>query len=217
MFESTIPGAAYGAQQFGPQQFGHQGFYGSHQGFHSNPFLQPGQIGIPGQSQLGGYGYPFQSVLPLTIGQGPVPFQQQQLQPPQLQLIPVATPQGVIGQWVLVGGFVTPQIPMSPWSAGSIGYGVPQYGVPQYGQSLIGPQSQIGGLGGGYLPLQAQQQIPQQLYQSHPQQSYLPQSYLPQSLVPQAYLPFTPFGVMPTPTSNPNLVSGQPIATGVTH
>ncbi len=255
MFETATPGAGYG---YGAQQFGPQGYLG-------NLYGQFGQPGAVGQQQLGGqlggmaggmaqgflpfgagqgipgYGYATpQTVLPLTVAPGTVPFHQlqQQTQPqigpwqygasqvpfgqqqfgqvqPQLQVIPVLTPQGWIGQLVLtigqqpgggvgagLGGQQFGQMPsVAQWPTAGYGYGVPQ----------ISPQAMMGGLqpgfggggfgsqfGGGYSPFQVQQQIPQQ---------QIPQQQIPQ--IPQMYVPVVPIGA----TSFP----GQPFGAAPIH
>jgi hypothetical protein len=205
MFETAISGYGYGTQQVGPQ-----GPY-----FGQPPFGGPaGGMAQP----IGGYpaGAP-QSLLPLTIGPGAVPFQQiyprfgqpqfgqQQLGQPQLgplqfgqpqfgqpqfgiqqlgltqppiqpiQVIPVVTPQGWFGLLLLATG----QPLVIGVTAGGISGGLGQY--PGYGWGA--PQGMIG----GYLPLQAQQQVPQ---------------------IPQMYQPVTPFGA---PTFPGQPLGGMPI------
>jgi hypothetical protein len=84
---------------------------------------------------------------------------------PQVQVIPVVTPQGWFGLLLLATGQ-----PLIIGGAGAgISGGLGQYPGYGYGapQGMIGgAQAGIGGFGGpggGYLPLQAQQQIPQQM------------------------------------------------------
>jgi hypothetical protein len=61
----------------------------------------------------------------------------------------------------------------------------------------------VGGLGGGYSPFQAQQQIPQQqIPQQQIPQQQIPQQQIPQQQIPQMYVPVVPIG-----TSFP----GQPL------
>ncbi|MFL5494335.1 MAG: hypothetical protein ACJ8DC_08140 [Gemmatimonadales bacterium] len=182
------------------------------------PFQQTQQT----QPQLGLWQYGA-SQLPFgqqPFGQQPFgqqPFGQQQLGPvqPQLQVIPVLTPQGLVGQLVLtigqqpgggfgagLGGQQFGQPSVAPWPTTGYGYGVPQIspqammgGVqPGFGGGGFGSQfGGVGGLGGGYSPFQAQQQIPQQ---------QIPQQQIPQQQIPQMYVPVIPIG-----TSFP----GQPL------
>jgi hypothetical protein len=230
MFETLVPGAGYG---YGAQQFGPQGYLGNLYG----QFGQPGAVGQqqPG-GQLGGmaggmahgflpfgagqgipgYGYATpQTVLPLTVAPGTVPFHQlQQTQPqlgpwqygasqvpfgqqqfgqvqPQLQVIPVLTPQGLVGQLVLTIG----QIPQQQIPQQQIPQISPQAmmgGVqPGLGGGGFGSQFGGGGLGGGYSPFQAQQQIPQQ------QIPQIPQMYIPVVPIGATNFPGQPFGAAP--------------------
>jgi hypothetical protein len=212
------PGGVQTAGPFGPQQLGGQ--LGGAPGGMAQGFLPFGAgQGIPGY----GYATP-PTVLPLTVAPGTVPFQppqqtqpqlgpwqygasqlpfgQQQFGPvqPQLQVIPVLTPQGWIGQLVLTIG--QQPGPVAPWLTTGYGYGVPQIspqapmgGVqPGFGGGGFGGQFS-GGPGGGYLPFQAQQQIPQQ--------------QIPQQQIPQMYVPVVPIGA----TSFP----GQPLGAAPIH
>jgi hypothetical protein len=185
--------------QFGPWQYG-----ASQQPFGQQPF---------GQQPFGQQ--PF----------GQQPFGQQQFGQvqPQLQVIPVLTPQGLVGQLVLtigqqpggafgagLGGQQFGQMPpVAPWASTGYGYGVPQIspqamlGGVQPGFSGGGFGGQFGaggGLGGGYSPFLAQQQIPQQ---------QIPQQQIPQQQIPQMYVPFVPIGA----TSFP----GQPFGPAPIH
>jgi hypothetical protein len=266
MFETATPGAGYG---YGAQQFGPQGYLGNLYGQVGQPGgvqtagpFGPQQLGgqlggVPGGIAQGflpfgagqgipGYGYATpQTVLPLTVAPGTVPFQppqqtqpqlgpwqygasqlpfgQQQFGPvqPQLQVIPVLTPQGWIGQLVLtigqqpgggfgagLGGQQFGQMPsVAPWLTTGYGYGVPQIspqapmgGVqPGFGGGGFGGQFG-GGPGGGYLPFQALQQMPQQ---------QMPQQQIPQQQIPQMYVPVVPIGA----TSFP----GQPLGAAPIH
>jgi hypothetical protein len=225
MFETAIPGAGYG---YGGQHVGPQGPYGN----------LPGQFG----QSAGGYptGAP-QSLLPLTMGPGSVPFQQIQPQFGQQQFGQPQFGQPQFGQ----PQFGQPQFGQQQFGQAQFGqqqfgqpqFGQQQFGQPQFGQPQLGiqqlgltqPPVQVipvvtpqgwfgllllatgqplvigatvggisGGLGqhalggfggpGGYLPLQAQQQIPQQ--------------------IPQMYQPVTPFGV---PTFPGQPFGGMPI------
>jgi hypothetical protein len=245
-FGQQLGGQQLGGQQFGGQQLGGQP--GGVAGGIAQGFLPFGAVqGIPGY----GYATP-QTVLPLTVAPGTVPFQQvQQSQPqfglwqygasqvpfgqqqfgqvqPQLQVIPVLTPQGLVGQLVLtigqqpgggfgagLGGQQFGQMPsVAPWPIAGYGYGVPQispqamiggvqpgFGQPGFGGGGFGSQfGGVGGLGGGYSPFQAQQQIPQQ---------QIPQQQIPQQQIPQMYVPVVPIGA----TSFP----GQPFGTAPIH
>jgi hypothetical protein len=133
----------FGQPQFGQSQFG-QSQFGQSQ-FGQPQFGQP-QFGQPqlGQPQFGG--------------------QQLGVTQPQVQLIPVVTPQGWIGLLLLATGQPLAIGPTVGGISGGLGqypgYG---YGVPQ--GMIGGGQVGLGGLGGGYLPLQVQQQIPQQVSQ----------------------------------------------------
>lgn len=86
---------------------------------------------------------------------------------PRIHVIPVVTPQGWIGLLLLATGQPLAVGPTVSGISGGLGqypgYG---YGAPQgvMGGVQTGAGGQIGGLGGGYLPLQVQQQIPQQMY-----------------------------------------------------
>jgi hypothetical protein len=217
------PGGVQTAGPFGPQQLGGQ--LGGVPGGMAQGFLPFGAgQGIPGY----GYATP-PTVLPLTVAPGTVPFQppqqtqpqlgpwqygasqlpfgQQQFGPvqPQLQVIPVLTPQGWIGQLVLTIG--QQPGPVAPWLTTGYGYGVPQIspqapmgGVqPGFGGGGFGGQFG-GGPGGGYLPFQALQQIPQQ---------QIPQQQIPQQQIPQMYVPVVPIGA----TSFP----GQPLGAAPIH
>jgi hypothetical protein len=168
-----------------------------------------------------GAGTGIPGILPLTVAPGAVPFQQiQQAQPqlgpwysgapqspfgqqqlggvqPHFAVIPVLTPQGVVGQLVLM---IAPQPGGgAPWATAGYGYGVPQIspqalmgGVqPAFGGGGFGGQyGGAAGLGGGYSPFQAQQLIPQQQ-------------------IPQTYVPFVPIGATGFP--------GQPPGVGPIH
>jgi hypothetical protein len=257
MFETAIPGVGYGSAtqqvglplgnygnpfgQFG-QQFGPQG---------TGAFGQPsfggpagGQAGILAQ-RFASYQTP-QSVLPLTIAPGTIPFQQiqspfgqpqlgqwpwgqpslaqlqigqpqigqpqwgqpqfgqpsfgqqpfagqqlgmtqPQIQLPQVQVIPVVTPHGGFGVLLLATG--QPLVIGAGSLLGGLGqypgYGTPWQGLVGGGQTGLG--GQIGGLAGGYLPLQVQPQIPQQV----------PQMYGPTMPVGTPNFPGQPFGPMP--------------------
>jgi hypothetical protein len=146
---------------------------------------------------------------------------------PQLQVIPVLTPQGLVGQLVLtigqqpsggfgagLGGQQFGQMPsVAPWPTTGYGYGVPQIspqammgGIqPGFGGGGLGGQFGGGGGLGGYSPFQAQQQIPQQQI---PQQQ-IPQQQIPQQQIPQMYVPVVPIGA----TSFP----GQPFGPAPIH
>jgi len=85
-------------------------------------------------------------------------------------VIPVVTPQGWFGVLLLATG----QPHLIGATIGGIPGGLGQYqgyvyGAPQgmLGWGQTGPSGQVGGLGGGYLPLQVQQQIPQQVPQMY--------------------------------------------------
>ncbi len=216
MFETAISGAGYGygTQQVGPQgpYFGQPLFGGPAGGMAQQfggytagapqsvlpltighgavPFqqIQP-QFGQPqfGQPQFGQPQFGPLQFGPLQFGQPPLGAQQLGLTQPQVQVIPVVTPQGWFGLLLLATG----QPLVIGATAGGIYGGLGQYPGYGYGapQGMIGgAQAGLGGFGGpgGYLPLQAQQQIPQQ--------------------IPQMYQPVTPFGAPAFP--------GQPL--GVT-
>jgi hypothetical protein len=148
--------------QFGQPQFG-QPQFGQPQ-FGQPQFGQP-QFGQPqfGQPQ---YGQP-------QFGQPQWGVQQLGLTQPPVQVIPVVTPQGWFGLLLLATG----QPLVIGATVGGIAGGLGQYPLGSFG----GP--------GGSLPLQAQQQIPQQMS--------------------QMYQPFTPFGAPPFP--------GQPLGVSPIH
>jgi hypothetical protein len=243
------PGGVQTAAPFGQQQPGGQQQFGGQQqlggqlgggvGGIAQGFLPFGAVqGIPGY----GYATP-QTVLPLTVAPGTVPFQQmQQTQPqlgpwqygasqfpfgqqpfgqvqPQLQVIPVLTPQGLVGQLVLtigqqsggglgagLGGQQFGQMPsVPPWASTGYGYAVPQIspqamigGVqPGFGGGGLGSQlGGVGGLGGGYSPFQTLQQIPQQQIPQISQQQ-IPQMYVPVVPIGAASFPGQPLGAVP--------------------
>jgi hypothetical protein len=249
------PGGVQTAGPFGQQQLGGQ--LGGVAGGMAQGFLPFGAVqGIPGygyatpqtvlpltvapgtvpfqqvqqtQPQLGPWQY---GASQQPFGQPPLgqpQFGQQQFGQgqPQLLVIPVLTPQGVVGQLVLaigqqpgggfgggLGGQQFGQIaPTAPWPSTGYGYGVPQIspqalmgGIqPGIGGGGFGGQfGGGGGLGGGYLPYQAQQQIPQQqIPQQLIPQQLIPQQQIPQQQIPQMYVPIVPIGAASFP--------GQPL------
>jgi hypothetical protein len=113
MFETAMPGAGYG-YGYGAQQVGPQGPYGQ------------------APQRLGGYPAGIsQSVLPLTIGPGGVPFQQQQFGQPQFGPPQFGPPQ-----------FGPPQFGQQQFGLPQIG--PQQFGQPQWGAQQLGPvQSQV--------------------------------------------------------------------------
>jgi hypothetical protein len=107
-------------------------------------------------------------------------------------VIPVLTPQGLVGQLVLtIGQIPQQQIPqqqipqISPQAM--MGGVQPGFGGGGFGSQFGGG----GGLGGGYSPLQAQQQMPQQ------QIPQIPQMYIPVVPIGATNFPGQPFGAAP--------------------
>lgn len=165
-----LPVGAFGQQPFGGQVGGLAGIMG--QRFGGQP-LTIGTGAMPFQQIQPQFGQP-QFAQPQVwpqFGQPQFGGQQFGITQPQVQVIPVVTPQGWLGLLLLATG----QPLVIGATAGGLygglgqyqgyGYGAPP-GVIGGGQAGFG--GQVGGLPGGYLPLQVQQQqIPPQLSQMY--------------------------------------------------
>ncbi len=220
MFEIGIPGASFG---YGAQQIGPQG-YGSYQGLQSQRFAP--YSALPGTQ---GIGYPAgQSVLPLTLGPGTIPFQLAQPPLGQQQIGQQPFGQQPFGQQPFgVSPFSQPSLLQSQLQQ-------PQYQQLQFQQPqlqvipVVTPQGWVAqlvlvngqplGIATGYGTPQIQQSPWSTAWYGYGVPQIAGPQIAPQSQIggftqqlPQTYVPMVPFGATPTP------FVGQPLATSAMH